>query len=71
MSYGTRNASSSVFLSWIVMNIVTGAILNLILHDGNGKVVQYGDLRIIPRTATTFTLRGFIESPVSTGKGDY
>ena len=53
------------------MNIVTGAILNLILHDGNGKVVQYGDLRIIPRTATTFTLRGFIESPVSTGKGDY
>ena len=45
MSYGTRNASSSVFLSWIVMNIVTGAILNLILHDGNGKVVQYGDLR--------------------------
>jgi len=25
----------------------------------------------IPRTATTFTLRGFIESPVSTGKGDY
>ena len=67
----TFNIFLQLFISnvQVVTNMSSGV-------TSNSKYTTYGSLRIggqifIPRTATTFTLRGFIESPVSTGKGDY